>query len=438
MISEQPFFSVVLSTYGRGRHIRPTIESVLAQTFQNYELIVVGDGCSDETESIVRSFHSKRIQWLNLEENSGSQSFPNNRGIEAARGQWIAYLGHDDVWAPNHLESVSRIMDSFPETHFIISGCIFYGPPESEVFEITGLFDSEEAPLTHFFPPTSIIHRREVTERIGKWQNPRSLTMPVDCDLLLRGAHEGLRFVSTQEITAHKFAAGHRYLSYLRTSSEEQKNVLAQNLLHGASDIQKIILRSKEDGLFMASRYSDFDSFEKGFLFDQNRKNKGILRPQLSPLIKREVIRQSDDPRALDWHGLEGTSRSFRWSGPNPKPKILIPFSGKLARISIEIIAINPALQFTDLKLYLEDTFVATKVVKSFSGIRCLVADVQLKQNDYSILSLEAPTFQPCAMDRHCPDKRWLGVAVGNIVLKPMRSGTIMENTFKMIEMLRK
>ena len=438
MTPKPPFFSVVLPTYGRGIHIRPTLESALSQTYQNFELIVVGDGCSDETEETVRSFQSKRIRWSNLARNSGSQSFPNNHGIDASRGRWIAYLGHDDVWDRNHLENASKTIESLPDAEFIIAGCIFYGPPESDIFYITGLFDSKDAPLKHFFPPTSIVHRREVTDLIGKWRDPWALEMPVDCEFLLRAAQAGLRFSSTGKISVHKFAAGHRYLSYLEKTSHEQKELLAKLLSPQGVDLQKIILRSKTENLFMSMKYGDFNSFAKGFLFEQNRKNKGILRPSLRSLRHREVIPQSDDPRALDWHLLEKNPKPFRWSGPNPKPKILIPFSGKLARISIEIIAINPALQFTDLKLYLEDTFVATKVVKSFSGIRCLVADVQLKQNDYSILSLEAPTFQPCAMDRHCPDKRWLGVAVGNIVLKPMRSGTIMENTFKMIGLLRK
>jgi hypothetical protein len=230
-----------------------------------------------------------------------------------------------------------------------------------------------------------------------------------------------MRFVSTGKISAHKFAAGHRYLSYLRTSSEEQKNYLSQGHAYDGLNIQKIIQKSKEDKLFMSVCYVDVNSFQKGFLFNQNRKNKGIDRPQLRPLIKPEVILQSDDPRALDWHALEGKAKSFRWSGPNPSPRILISFSGELARISIEIVAINPAIQFTDLRLFLEDAFVATKVVKSRSGIRHLVADIQLKQNDYSILSLKAPTFQPCAIDCHSPDMRRLGVAVRNIVLKPIR-----------------
>ena len=74
-MSSTPLFSIVLSTYGRGRHIGPTIESVLAQSLEDYELLVVGDGCSDETESMVGSFLSPRIRWLNLPHNTGTRSW---------------------------------------------------------------------------------------------------------------------------------------------------------------------------------------------------------------------------------------------------------------------------------------------------------------------------------------------------------------------------
>jgi len=57
---ENPFFSIVLPTYARGDHIKPTIASLLSQTYGDFELIVVGDGCTDDTEAAVRSFGTER------------------------------------------------------------------------------------------------------------------------------------------------------------------------------------------------------------------------------------------------------------------------------------------------------------------------------------------------------------------------------------------
>jgi glycosyltransferase involved in cell wall biosynthesis len=129
-MNETPFFTVIMPTYGRGRHITPTLESVLAQSFGDFELIVVGDGCTDETEQAVRMFADDRVRWLNLPENTGSQSSPNNEGIRAPRGHWIAYIGHDDIWAPDHLDRMVNTITSTEGLDFVASGCIFTDPGE--------------------------------------------------------------------------------------------------------------------------------------------------------------------------------------------------------------------------------------------------------------------------------------------------------------------
>ena len=162
-MTSTPFFSVVLTTYGRGEHIRPTIESVLRQTYSDFELIVVGDGCTDATEEVVRSFRSRPVSWYNLEQNSGSQSFPNNLGIKNAVGKWIAYLGHDDIWSPNHLAALRALAQSDNELDFAVSGCISYGPKDSEIYFITGLFDSRPSSVRAFF--SAILARTQARGR---------------------------------------------------------------------------------------------------------------------------------------------------------------------------------------------------------------------------------------------------------------------------------
>src|ERR1019366_2299259 len=119
-------------------------------------------------------------------------------------------------------------------------------------------------------------HRRDVTTRIGDWRDPRVLKAPVDCEFLLRAAHARLRFASTGKITVHKFAAGHRYLSYLRVSSDEQREFLRKLTLPLGIDVVEIISKSNKNGQYMAMQYLDFSAFQEGYLFEQNRKNKGI------------------------------------------------------------------------------------------------------------------------------------------------------------------
>jgi glycosyltransferase involved in cell wall biosynthesis len=418
-VSEDPFFSIVLPTYGRGRHIKPSIESVLGQSFRNFELIVVGDGCMDDTETVVRSFPPELITWLNLPHNSGSQSFPNNEGIRSSRGRWIAYIGHDDIWAPNHLERMFRTIASTEVLDFVISGCVFHGPKGSEDYYVTGLFDGAEAPFQHFFPPTSISHRRDVTTRMGGWRDPRTVKCPADNEFLLRAAHAGLRFASTGEITVHKFAAGHRYLSYLRVSSEEQRELLRSLTPSPGIDIEGIIRKSKANGQYMIFQYGDYSGHPEGYLFEQNLKRKGISRPALRLLLRRALIEQTDEPRGFDWHDVESNGKRYRWSGPNPRPKILIPYAGHFARISVEILFKNSGVHIEELLLYVEERSAECRIKTGRGGAFYLVADIPLQPADYTVLTVNAPTFRPSDIGLG-DDQRKIGIAVGEIVIEPI------------------
>ena len=102
-----PAISVVIATYNRSRTLAYAIESVLRQTFSDWELIVVGDACTDDTAEVVARYVAAdpRVRFVNLERNWGEQSAPNNIGRSLARAPLIAYLSHDDFWLPHHLKA---------------------------------------------------------------------------------------------------------------------------------------------------------------------------------------------------------------------------------------------------------------------------------------------------------------------------------------------
>src|SRR6185295_9746543 len=134
-----------------------------------------------------------------------------------------------------------------------------------------GLFDDGAVASEHFFPPCSIAHRADVIGRIGEWPEPRLTAAPVDCDFLLRAVRGGLRFASTGHVTVHKFAAGHRYLSYLRPSADEQSAMLRALDSNYSAMTQDLVERSKRGAMFMTMRYPDFSQFETGQLFETSR-----------------------------------------------------------------------------------------------------------------------------------------------------------------------
>lgn len=95
-------FSVVIPAYNREKTIKRAIDSVLRQTYQNFEIIVVDDGSTDGTKDVVLSIHDDRIRYIH-QENQGAQ-VARNRGIHEGQYDWIAFLDSDDEWLPRKLE----------------------------------------------------------------------------------------------------------------------------------------------------------------------------------------------------------------------------------------------------------------------------------------------------------------------------------------------
>src|SRR5688572_1019424 len=105
-----PVVSVILATYNWTSVLRYAIRTVLWQTFTDFELLVIGDGCTDDTAEVVASFRDPRIRWHNLPENTGNQAGPNNAGLAMARSEYVAYMHQDDLWLPDHLAVLVETM----------------------------------------------------------------------------------------------------------------------------------------------------------------------------------------------------------------------------------------------------------------------------------------------------------------------------------------
>ncbi|MBN1688133.1 MAG: glycosyltransferase [Candidatus Omnitrophica bacterium] len=119
---DSPKFSIVMPTYNRYDLIAQAIESVIAQHEQDWELIVVDDGSSDNTKEIVEKYRDNRIHYL-YQENAG-KSIARNRGIERARASHIVFLDSDDYWHPEMLSAVADAISRNP------GAGLFYGQVE--------------------------------------------------------------------------------------------------------------------------------------------------------------------------------------------------------------------------------------------------------------------------------------------------------------------
>lgn len=101
--------SVIMPSWNTGKFIAESIQSVIDQTYKNWELLIVDDCSTDNTDEIVASFHDDRIRYFKNEQNSGA-ALTRNRAIREAQGEWIAFLDSDDLWVPKKLEYQIKFM----------------------------------------------------------------------------------------------------------------------------------------------------------------------------------------------------------------------------------------------------------------------------------------------------------------------------------------
>lgn len=183
-----PKISVLLPTYNRADVLGCAIGSVLAQTMGEFELLIVGDGCSDRTAEVIGLFDDPRIVWFDLPKAPGFGYANRNFVLQQAKGEFIAYMAHDDLWMFDHLE---RCLPEFrdPQVDFVYSKPLWVAP-DGIIYPITFNLHSpstREMFLTmrhNALPSACCLHRTSTFERTGYWneQLPRN----ADWDLAAR------------------------------------------------------------------------------------------------------------------------------------------------------------------------------------------------------------------------------------------------------------
>ena len=107
--------SVIMPSWNTSNFIAESIQSVIDQTYENWELIIVDDCSTDNTDEVVAEFTDKRIRYFKNEKNSGA-ALSRNRALRESRGEWIAFLDSDDLWNPEKLEHQIGFMNKYGYT----------------------------------------------------------------------------------------------------------------------------------------------------------------------------------------------------------------------------------------------------------------------------------------------------------------------------------
>lgn len=180
-MSKKPLVSVVMPVYNQEKYVACAVESILRQSLTDYELIIVDDGSTDGTLSVIKEFKDERIRLF--EENHGGFLAALQKGVRAARGRWIARMDSDDICHPQRLEKQIAFLKEHPECVFVTSiyGIItpnnHYLAPQ-QTFAWHYLTPKDITLATCLFGDPATVFNREKAMAVGydaAWENEKPL-----------------------------------------------------------------------------------------------------------------------------------------------------------------------------------------------------------------------------------------------------------------------
>ena len=185
--------AVIIPAYNASRHLRRTIESVLAQTAPPAEIIVVDDGSTDDTAAVVRSFPPPvRL----IQKPNGGPGSARNLGARSASATWLAFGDADDVWYPDKLAAQLALRQP-PETGLI--HCL----PDHRDDAVPDTLTFDDLWERNWIINSSVLLRRDAFDQVGGFDEARDLISVEDYNLWLRVAAAGWRIVTCQKVLVH-------------------------------------------------------------------------------------------------------------------------------------------------------------------------------------------------------------------------------------------
>lgn len=196
-----PEVSVIILTYNRPQMLRKALLSVTAQTFHDFEIIIIDDASQDESTQMIESFADPRITYVRNSFNQG-EGKSRNTGLQHATGRYVAFLDDDDEWLPKKLELQTKLLNRCPDA----VGGVYTGARDVDAF--TGRLVRTRIPdkrgdifldllRENFLSTSSVLLRRECFERCGQFDD--EIPAGLDYDMWLRIATQ-FRFEFVQTI----------------------------------------------------------------------------------------------------------------------------------------------------------------------------------------------------------------------------------------------
>ncbi len=185
MIAE--LVSVIIPTYNRCNLILDTIHSVLAQTYENVEVLIVDDGSTDDSEKRIVAIKDSRVRYIKLQ-HFGYPAPARNYGIKMARGRYVAFLDSDDVWFPKKLEIQIRALQQKPNLVAIASNFVYFQGDRKPVLKMKNdrIVSFNDIFVHNLIVNSSVVFKKEIIDTVGLLNESASFKSVEDCDFWLR------------------------------------------------------------------------------------------------------------------------------------------------------------------------------------------------------------------------------------------------------------
>lgn len=211
MSNTAPIFSVIVPLYNKEREVESTLRSVLAQTYQPLEIVVVDDGSTDRSAEIVESLGSPLIRLIR--QSNAGECAARNRAMSEARGEWFALLDADDEWKPEFLEEVAAMIEEWPDCGIYSTAFDIVSPTG----RVRGNCPTERGVVDNFWResmtryvtiPSATVLSRKAVEQLGGF--PEGMKMGGDQWMWIKlASHYGVCF-SPRALCNYSMVASNR------------------------------------------------------------------------------------------------------------------------------------------------------------------------------------------------------------------------------------
>jgi len=182
--------SIIIPTYQSCNRLKIALNSVLSQTYNNYEVLIMDDGSTDGTSEMVNSFKDPRI-FYNWQINSGGPAKPRNRGIKFAKGNWIAFLDSDDVWKSDKLQICMEYTDNqvdliYHDLQIISNKLRIFGRKIAKTRKLKKPILLDLLLNGNLICNSSVLVRKDLLDKVGGINENRNLVAAEDYNTWLR------------------------------------------------------------------------------------------------------------------------------------------------------------------------------------------------------------------------------------------------------------